>query len=147
MKKSLVLLGLLTLSSSLFAMNETQELNPNDAKQQLCKDRLKARCALAGSAFLIIATLFNRSTKELHQINFEKCATKQECLPTPLHHYPTLCTVMPMALLDEITRKFSKKPLGFDYCYNITAACSLTAAAALGLYAYTKLTKSKTTIS
>jgi len=145
MKKSLLLLCLVTLSTNLFSMDEVeQKPQSTTSKQQLHRNnKIKVGAALFGCLFCIWATLFNSETKKINVLKNSFYPGDEDYT---LLHLPTLLALLPVTLIQRIiTKVTSRRGINTNLAYNITEVSSAIAAAGLGLYAYAKLAKPKTT--
>lgn len=135
MKKSLIFLGLLTLSFNVLSMEEKEVQSKSTPKKQQLSgwEKIKVGGALFGCGSFTWATLVNPSTR-----------TKQQ---NKLSHFsiqdlPAVASVIPFGLISGLKEILTKKGISNDTGYNLAAASSSILALTLGYYAYKKLTQS-----
>lgn len=135
MKKSLIIFGILALSSNIFCIQPKKDKTEIAQKPQLSKmEKVKIFGALVGCGLFAWATLFTYDARSKNQDNLSEFSW---------YHYPTFISLIPTALVSELIVKCGGEEIDNNILYNTVAAYTSLASLALGYYAYKKLTQSK----
>jgi hypothetical protein len=144
MKRSLLFLTLMTISSNLFSNDLDKKLENSDHQkpQYTNLDKLKIGSATFGAAVFAWAALLNHSAKKVdnsYQEQGKNVPLNFKYIP----YYPSMISITPAIILDIFLRLFGNDGLSIPSGYNISTAYSSILACLLGSYAYKKFTSIK----